>query len=57
MGISMASLRSIEQFISARTNRGRAPRATAQLFWCPFKGIENIFVSMGVKVFLLIKIP
>lgn len=29
----------------------------AQLFWCPFKGIGNIFVSLGAKVFLLIKIP
>lgn len=47
----------MEQFISAGMNRGRVPRAAAQLFWCPFKGIDNIFVSLGVKVSLLIKIP
>lgn len=29
----------------------------AHLFWCPFKGIDNIFVTLDVKVSLLIKIP
>lgn len=35
----------------------RVPRAAAHLFWCPFKGIDNIFVSLDVKVSLLIKTP
>lgn len=57
LGISMASLRFVKQFILAGMYRERVSRAAAQLFWCPFKGTDNIFVSLGVKVSLLIKIP
>lgn len=56
-GSAWASLHFMKQFISDRMKKERVPRAAAHLFWCPFKGIDNIFVSLDVKVSLLIKIP